>query len=144
MFTTSYRPRLNGSTERVHQFLNITIGIYCEHHQTLWEEYLQLAVYVHNVTRITGTKNIDPFYLVLGRHAPSPEVLSMELPPSPLTCDDYATYLVCRMHKGQKEFNAIKNDLHHSKQFYCDKNARFIDIDWQTSFYTSTCTDFSV
>ena len=92
------------------------------------EEYLQPAVYVHNVTPITGTKNIDPFYLVFGRHAPSPVVLSMELPPSPLTRDDYATYLVCRMHKAKKEFNAIKNELCHSQRLYYDKNACFIDI----------------
>lgn len=30
--TTSYRPRLNGSTERVHRWLNAAIGIYCEKH----------------------------------------------------------------------------------------------------------------
>ena len=107
VFTTSYRPRLNGSTESVHRFLNAVIGIYCEHHRTLWEEYLQPAVYVHNVTPIT--KIIDPFYLIFGRHASSPEVLFMELPPSPLTCDDYATYFVRRMHKAQKEVNTIKN-----------------------------------
>ena len=127
VLTTSYRPRLNGSTEKIHQFLNAAIGIYCEHHQTLWEEYLT-TVYMHNVTPVTGTKNIDPFYLVFGRHALSPEVLSMELPPSLLTRDDYATYLVCRMNKAQKEFNAIKNDLHCSRRFYYDKNARSIDI----------------
>ena len=100
--------QLNCSAERVHWFLNVAIGIYCEHHQTLWEKYLQPVVYVHNVTPITGTKNIDPFHLVFGQHAPSPEVLSMILPLSPLTRVDYATYLVCRMHKAQKEFNATK------------------------------------
>ena len=72
---------------------------------------LQLAAYVHNVTPITSTKNINRFHLVFSQHALSPEVLSMELPPSPLTREDYATYLVLRMHKAQKEFNAIKNDF---------------------------------
>ncbi|KAL9952626.1 hypothetical protein ACROYT_G039902 [Oculina patagonica] len=50
--TTSYRPRLNGSTERVHRWLNATIGIYCEKHQERWEEFLQPAVYAHNVSPI--------------------------------------------------------------------------------------------
>ena len=53
----------------------------------------------------------------------------MELSPSPLTNNDYATYLVHRMYDTQKEFNAIKNDLRRSQQFYYNKNARFIDID---------------
>ena len=34
--TTSYRPRLNGSTERVHRWLNAAIGIYCEKYQERW------------------------------------------------------------------------------------------------------------
>ena len=33
VFTSSFRPRLNGATERVHRFLNAAIGIYCEHFQ---------------------------------------------------------------------------------------------------------------
>ena len=67
------------------------------------------------MTPITGTKNSDPFYLVFGRNAPSPGILSMELLPSPVTRDDYATYLVRRMQEAQKEFNAIKNDLRRSQ-----------------------------
>ena len=47
--TTSYRPRLNGSTERVHRWLNAAVGIYCEKYQERWEEFLQPAVYAHNV-----------------------------------------------------------------------------------------------
>ena len=30
VFTSGFRPRLNGATERVHRFLNAAIGIYCE------------------------------------------------------------------------------------------------------------------
>ena len=37
VFITSYRPRLNGSTERVHRWLNSALGIYCEKNQQLWE-----------------------------------------------------------------------------------------------------------
>ena len=32
------------------------------------------------------------------------------------------------MHKAQKEFNAIKNDLGRSQRFYYDKNVCFIDM----------------
>ena len=35
VFTRSYRPRLNGSTERVHRWLNSALGIYCEKNQQL-------------------------------------------------------------------------------------------------------------
>ena len=43
VFTTSYRPRLNGSTKRVHRWLNSVLGIYCEQNHQLWEEFLQPA-----------------------------------------------------------------------------------------------------
>ena len=32
ILTTSYRPRLNGATERVHRFLKAALGIFCENH----------------------------------------------------------------------------------------------------------------
>ena len=54
VFTSGFRPRLNGMTEHTHRFLNSALGIYCEHHQEQWEEYLQSAVYTHNVAPISG------------------------------------------------------------------------------------------
>ena len=53
--TTSYRPRFNGSTERVHRWLNAAVGVYCEKYQERWEEFPQPAVYAHNVSPIPGT-----------------------------------------------------------------------------------------
>ena len=85
VFTTSYRPRLNGSTERVHRWLNSALDIYCEKNQQLWEEFLQPATYAHNTSPIPGTDQVTPFFLVFGRHPISPEVLTLELPPSPLS-----------------------------------------------------------
>ena len=58
VFTSGFRPRLNGATERTHRFLNSASGIYCEHHQEQWEEYLQPAVYAHNAAPISGTNII--------------------------------------------------------------------------------------
>ena len=78
VFTSCFCPRLNGATERTHRFLNSALGIYCEHHQEQWEEYLQPAVYVHNAAPISGTSNITPFFLVFGRDPPSPEAISLE------------------------------------------------------------------
>ena len=50
VFTSGFRPRMNGATERTHRFLNAALGIYCEKHQEKWEEYLQPAVYAHNTS----------------------------------------------------------------------------------------------
>lgn len=47
--TTSYPLQLNGSTERVHRWLNTAIGIYCEKYKERWEDFLQSAVFSHNV-----------------------------------------------------------------------------------------------
>ena len=95
--TTSYRPRLNGSTERVHRWLNTAIGIYCEKYQERWEEFLQPAVYAHNVSPIPGTGQISPFFLVFGRNAPSPEVITLDLPVETLPRSTYAEQLVSRI-----------------------------------------------
>ena len=45
VFTSGFRPRLNGTTERSHWFLNSALGIFCEHQQEKWEQFLQPAVY---------------------------------------------------------------------------------------------------
>ena len=111
ILTTSYRPRLNGSTERTHRYLNSALGIYCEKYQHLLEDYLQPAVYSHNVTPIPGTHDLSPFFLNFGRHSPSPEVIILDLPPQQISRNQYATHLVSRLSTGRKHLQEIKSDL---------------------------------
>ena len=128
VFTSGFRPRLNGATERVHRFLNAAIGIYCERSQSRWEEFLQPAVYAHNTSPISGTSDITPFFLVFGRNAPSPETLSLQLPPQPLPADQYAHHLLQRMKDAHSRFSQIKSDLRrHQRELY-DSSARDIDV----------------
>ena len=108
--------RLNGSTKGTHRWLNTNLGIFCEKYEESWEDYLQAAADVHNVTPIRGTDRIDPFLLVFGRRAPSPEVLSLELPPEEISHSKYAAQLIAKMHGTQKRFNQIKADLKTSKR----------------------------
>ena len=89
-----YHPRLNGATERTHHYLNFTLGIYFENYQHLWEDYLQPAVYSHNVTPTPGTHDLSPFFLNFGRHAPSPEVITLDLPLQNMSHNQFATHLV--------------------------------------------------
>ena len=128
VFTSGFRPRLNGATERVHRFLNSAIGIYCERYQHRWEEYLQPAVYAHNSSPISGLSAITPFFLVFGREAPSPEKISLELPPHPLPADHYAHKLVSKMADAHKHFSAIKADLRRRQPELYDAKARDICI----------------
>ena len=101
VFTSGYRPRLNGATEGVHRFLNSVMGIYCKHYQHHWEEFLQPAVYAHNTPSISGTSDITPFFLMFGHDAPSPETLSLQLPPDVLPADHYAQQLIAKMKDTQ-------------------------------------------
>ena len=55
------RLQLNGKTERVYRFLNSAFTAKIS--KNLWEEFPQLAVYAHINTQISGTHNIDPFFL---------------------------------------------------------------------------------
>ena len=94
VFMSSFRLRLNGATEHVHRFLNATIGIYCEHFQEQWEEFLQQEVNSHNLSPISGVSDISPFFLVFGRNA---ETIALDLPPHPLPQDLYDKRLVSQM-----------------------------------------------
>ena len=125
VFTSGFRPRLNGATERSHHFLNSALGIFCEHQQEKWEQFLQPAVYSHNVSPISGTSNITPFFLLFSRDTPSPETISLDLPVHPLPPDHYAKHMLSRMQLAHQRFTQIKFDLHrHQKNVY-DRKARF-------------------
>ena len=111
VFTSGFRPRLNGATERSHRFLNTALGIFCEQQQEQWEQFLQPAVYAHNVSPISGTKNISPFFYVFGRDAPSPETIALDLPVHPLPPDHYAKHILSHMKLVHTRFSDIKSDL---------------------------------
>ena len=128
IFTSGFRPRLNGATERSHRFLNSALGIFCEHQQEKWEQFLQPAVYSHNVFPISGTTNLTLFFSVFGRDAPSPETISLDLPVKPLPPDHYAKHMLSRMQIAHQRFTVIKSDIcRHQKAIY-DRKARFLAI----------------
>ena len=112
VFTTSYHLCLNGFTEHVHRWLNSALGIYCEKNQQLWEDFLQQpATYAHNTSPIPRTDHVTPFFLMFGTHAPSPEILSFDMPPAPLSQSSYAKTVVKRSNDVRKSFDRIKEDL---------------------------------
>ena len=81
-----------------------------------------------NVSPISGTTNITPFFLVFGRDAPSPETISLDLPVKPLPPDHYAKLMLSRMQIAHQRFTVIKSDIrHHQKEVY-DQKARFLVI----------------
>ena len=128
IFTSGFRPHLNGATECSHRFLNSALGVFCEHQQEKWEQVLQPAVYSHNVSTISGTTNITSFFLVSGRDAPSPETISLYLPVKQLPPDHYAKHMLSRMQIAHHRFTIIKSDLsRHQKEVY-DCKARFLAI----------------
>ena len=128
VFTSGFRPRLNGATERTHRFLNTALGIFCEKQEEKWEQFLQPAVYAHNVSPVSGTSSIAPFFLVFGRHATSPETISLQLPVHPLPPDHYAKHLISGLQTAHKEFTEIKADLRHRQKDLCDQKALFLSI----------------
>ena len=76
--TTTYRLRMNGSTECVHRCINSAPGIFCENHQNDWEQFIQPATYVHNISPIPGSKELSPFFLLFGRDALSLDAISLQ------------------------------------------------------------------
>ena len=123
VFTSSYRPRANGSTERVHRFLNSALAIFASKWQKHWESYLQPAVYSHNTSTIDATNGLTPFFLMFGRNATSPETVALQLPNQPIDKNDYAKYLVQRITEAHKLFCSIKKDLRRRQRDYYDLSA---------------------
>ena len=128
IFTPGFRPRLNDATEHSHRFLNSALGIFCEHQQEKWEQFLQPTVYSHSVSPISGTTNITPFFLVFGRNAPSPETISLDLPVKPLPPDHYAKQMLSRLQIAHHRFAIIKSDLRRHQKEVCDRKACFLAI----------------
>ena len=110
--------------ERTHRWLNTSLGFFYEKYQESWEDFLEAAAYVPNVTPIAGTDRIDPLLLVFGRRAPSPEDLSLELPPKEISHSKYVAQLVVKMHETQKRFNQIKADLKRSQKDIYNRSCR--------------------
>ena len=72
VYTSAYRPLANSATERVHHFLNDSISMYVTKFAREWDLWLQAATFVHNMSVISGTDQLTPFYLVNGRNAVMP------------------------------------------------------------------------
>lgn len=51
---------------------------------------------------------LSPFFLVFGRHAPSPETLTLALPLKPFSQQTYAENVVSLLSDAKKEFDRIK------------------------------------
>ena len=71
---------------------------------------------------------ITLFFLVFGRNAPSPEVITLDLPVESLSINTYAEQLVSRMCEAQKQFNSIKADMKRTQRKYYDKSSREFNI----------------
>ena len=109
VFTFSYRPRANRTTESVHRFMNSALAISRPIKlQKQWEDYLQPAVSSHNTSAIDGTDCITPFFLMFGRNATSPETVALQLPSEPISKNEYAKHLVQRISEAHNYSPASK------------------------------------
>ena len=73
-------------------------------------------------------EKLSPFFLISGRHAPSPETLTLALPSKPLSQQTYAENLVSRLSDAQKKFDSIQADLRRSQGEHYDQNARNLQV----------------
>ena len=67
--------------------------------------------------------------MTVGCHALCPNTISLQLPPQPISQDQYTKHLVSGLQQAHKEFSKIKADLrryHH--EFYDSHQARNIQI----------------
>ena len=82
VFTSGFRPLLNWATERTHRFLNASLPVYIVNISQRNGKSTSSLLYMRIIhPPISGTSDITPFFLVFGRDAPSPESISLALPP---------------------------------------------------------------
>ena len=86
--------------------------------------------FTHNVSPIPGMDKLSPFFLIFGRHAPSPETFTLQLalPSKSLSQQTYVENQVSRLSDAKKEFDRIKADLQRSQQERYDQNAHNLQV----------------
>ena len=133
--TTSYRPRLKGSSKRVHRWLNSAFGIYCEKNQHLWEDILQPATYAH-----TWNRSRDSLLPGVGKTYS----FSLDLPPAPLSRSSYARELIIGSIEARKNFDRIKADLKRNQREYYYMNSGYLHVpDGKKSFCLTSSFKFN-
>ena len=84
--TSSYRPQTDGSVEKFNETITQSLTMYCNAHQTDWDEYVQGILFGFRTSSSTSTDE-SPFYLLYGRRARLPMDVRL-LPPSKLSVDN--------------------------------------------------------
>ena len=75
-----------------------------------------------------GTHDLSPFFLSFGRHAPSPEVITLDLPSQQISRNQFATHLVSRLSTSHKHLQEIKSDLRRLQRENYDSVSRNLEI----------------
>ena len=100
--TSSYRPQTDGLVERFNATLTQSLTMYCNTHQTNWDQYLQGVLFGYRTSSSSAT-NETPFFLLYGRHPRLPMDVKL-LPPSKLSADNsaYRSHIVKNLAIAQK------------------------------------------
>ena len=112
VYTSAYRPLANGTTERVHRFLNDSISMYVTKFTHEWDLWLQATTFVHNTSIISRTDQPTPFYLVYGHNAIMPNDVAFA-PFFSLSRDQltYAQELTMHLLKARDIFSSVTKEL---------------------------------
>lgn len=97
--------------------------------------------FTHNVSPIPGMDKLSPFFLVFGRHAPSPETFTLQLalPSKSLSQQTYVENQVSRLSDAKKEFDRIKADLQWSQQERYDHGLELCSLPRHQAFVSAAC-----
>ncbi|XP_053389855.1 protein NYNRIN-like [Mercenaria mercenaria] len=66
-YTSSYRPLLNGSVERMNSVILQSLRLYCKGQQDDWPELLPSIMMAYRMTPATQSTQHSPFFLLFGR-----------------------------------------------------------------------------
>ena len=90
-YTSSYRPLLNGSVERMNSVILQALRIYCKGKQDDWVDLLPSIMMAYRMTPATQSTQFSPFFLCFGREMRLP--IDTSLIPRGTLSQDFRTHL---------------------------------------------------
>jgi hypothetical protein len=90
-YTSSYRPLMNGSVERMNSVILQSLRLYCTGKQDDWPELLPSIMMAYRMTPATQSTKYSPFFLLFGREMRLP--IDTSLTPKSTLSAEFKTHL---------------------------------------------------
>lgn len=123
IYTSTYHPASNSTTERYNKTLEQMLRHYITPSQTSWPDYLQSCMLALRTTPAIRSTGFSPFDLLFGTHCPLPVDNNLLTPTTPTTVQDRMASIL-KSHTFARNLAKINiRDSQQTQKEYYDKKA---------------------